>query len=185
MNQNEGRFFNEYDELKRLTNQIELYKELESRGYEKYDKRILTTRNLGVPITIMLLLIKEASKIIAAKQNELIKSVIHYNSITTNKIQTEYGLEILETNQSTIPTEWEHTSSLYPSGDSYISGSTVSRRVENFIPKTQINILLSDIFKSSKKYMYIYRDYIQVVRMDEEKIPNINLFKSIAQLFEY
>ena len=54
------RYFNFYDQKKRLTNQVDLLSRLENKGYEIKNKMILSTEKIGIPVTAILLLLKES-----------------------------------------------------------------------------------------------------------------------------
>ena len=87
------RHFNFYDPQKRLPSQVDLLDRLEQNSYEVHNKRILTTEKIGIPVTAILLLLKESLDQIVNFQNELstigknkTKKIINEADLTTTGI---------------------------------------------------------------------------------------------------
>ena len=91
------RHFDFYDKQNRLDKQPILQSNLEKQGFEKDNKYILTVKNFGVPVTSILLIMKDSQNRILKMQDELNKNLynIQLSSSNYNFLKRKFYLLVI------------------------------------------------------------------------------------------
>jgi len=186
MDETDGRVFNHYDAKKRLPMQVTLLRKLEELGYETKNKYILTNKRLGVPITIMLLLMKEAVEHILEEQCK-VEEVSRLISIkTTDELKKEFNVELISNDENNIKNaSWEYKRCLYSNNEDIISGSSICSETNVFIPQESFNFPLEQVVKSSNSKIKIHKNVIQEIIEEPNSYSMIKLFKDIVLYLEF
>ncbi len=181
------RHFNFYDiPLKRLPNQIALLEKLESLGYEQKGKFILTTESIGIPVTSILLLLKEALEFIINEQHEFDKN--ETDKIVANLSFTDLINEIPDLiiiNSTNLPQSFYYEKqkvwdlNTTPS----ISGSVVAYQSYIYVtPKPLGNNF--DVFNYNGSRVTIYKSIIHNHSDILNEKNMIQLYKNIIMFVE-
>jgi len=182
------RHFSYYDVNHRLQSQTILLDLLEKKGLEKKGTYILTTDNIGIPVTSMLLLIRDSFSYIDNEQKEFLKN-------ENNKIVDTLNLENLckETKTSFDPMVaglspdiyWDKCRIWDINPSPTVSGSVVAYQSILYKPQQPIGSNLTEIFKAQdKSNVRIYKSVIHVPTVIESTKNMIQIYKNIILFSE-
>lgn len=182
------RFFNYYDDAKRLPNQIVLLNELINRNFEINDKRILTTPNFGVPVTSIILLMRDVHDELIKIQKNLHTEVKPLSAISTQELLNEYKLSLSTSASIDDTVKWERQQGhdIYP--DQVISGSAIWCLCDNMYPNTSLKAPVNKLLTSNNPNVFIQRDSIKIKLEDSSSTklePLIVLYKNLIAFFEF
>lgn len=179
------RHFNFYDPQKRIPNQIALLSELEAQGYEIRKKRILTTDKIGVPVTAILLIMKESLDLIKSEQAQ-ISLVGKYKSRTISEkdLMTRTGIVPGKTYTILTNQDWSEYEYYSPASQS-ASGSATYEIYTGYEPKAQSYPPLLDRFTSPNKNVIITNN--EIIRTDQalKRKHLYQVYKSIISFLEF
>lgn len=155
-----------------------LLNRLERAGFEVSDRRVLTTKLLGVPMTIFLLVLREAIEAIEAEQTNLTTAHRVIGNVSHNDLVSRYRLALQQQFPGVQfpPASWEH-SSPWAMGTAALSGCTVYDQTHVYSPASAPPAPLDQILASPLQNVRIYK---KVIRVDDEapvQRPMIDLFK--------
>lgn len=181
------RHFTFYDAERRLPNQVVLLELLEKNGYETKGKYILTSENIGIPITSMLLLCKESLDVIVKEQNSLLEN-------ERNKVVATLTLDQFyeETSFSPLSAGLSDSKSLSWSKEKVwdidpaptISGSVVAYQSYIYKPDPPIG-KLTEIFKAPNQNWVVYNPVIHAKQPHLNEINLIQIYKNIILFSEF
>lgn len=175
------RHYNYYVDNNPLATQIELLNKLENMGRERDDKRILTTMNFGVPVTSILLLMKEAKdKIENLQENFYERQIVR--EINDDILMSDYKLHINSKKRKKCRI-WRLESHCEYDEQITVSGSGHFISSHNIYPEDYNNIPLSSYLKSNDPKISVEEDHIEVKGV--EKIPLIEIYKATIQFHEF
>lgn len=180
------RHFNFYDPQKRIPNQVSLLSKLETQGYEVRKKRILTTDKIGIPVTAILLIIKESLDVIKSEQNQL--SIFGKSKITNTISEEELidklgivpglGYKIVSNNEY-IESEY------YSPGEHTASGTATVYVYNGYSPKYKLDKPLTDKFTSKDKSTEISQDEIKFRNNNKGRKTLYQIYKNIILFLEF
>jgi len=180
-----GRHISDYHQGK-VPNQKIIHSELERRGYESSRGRIISTDSLGVPVTIMYLLLIDNVTKIKEFQSQLT------DELDKNRVAVESSCLNLYTDTKE-PTKqisnWERQESKAIDKQANASGSMAIGQSIWYTPyqnEFDSNTPLFDIYKPKSEEVEIGRDYIRVTKpvREENRQYLIHVFKEIVNFFE-
>jgi len=178
----DGRFIIDYLDGK-VPNQKTLLETLEIKGYET-NIRILSIKSFGVPVTSLMLILNETLNKIKVFQEKLDERInTKLESIQSSDLPNELVIE----NETNTIINWDKGESMAIDTSITVSGSTAIGYAEWYYPSTdEFSTSLSDIYGSQNPSVEIGRDYIKVVRSEDENKRQflIHVFNDIINFFE-
>jgi hypothetical protein len=188
--ENQGRFFNTYDESDRLPNQITLYEKMISAGVgNDVLNEILASKNVGVPMTIFLLLLKDSLVEIEKEQAKLSSLEVNKGNLSNIDLKSNYDIQLLK-DLSRPANSWEcDLWSLkqvpYHDFSPTISGSTVAYYSDVIIPDSMPDVPLGSLYGSDNPRVKFFPNVIQVkAETEPAPYPLISVFKHVAHFLE-
>lgn len=174
------RHYNYYVGDRPLDSQVELLSKLESLGYEKDNKRILTNKNFGVPITAILLLIREAKFEIENIQNEL-KSRKEKYMITDKELEDSWKIDLGSSYSRNR--EWQIEKNYIFEENPSVSGSGCFVPIGKAFPEKSNNLYLPSYISSNNPEIKVCNHHIE--KKEGDPIPLIRIYKSAFQFHEF
>jgi len=169
MDGNYGKFFSDYDDQKRIPYQIKLYKKLENDKSKK--SNLLKETNFGIPITIYLLLMRDAMGIIQVECRAIHSKFKEIKKLNTQDILNCYAIQYkdpsFEVTAAGIDWNLNQTTYIEPNGTS-ISGSTMVNTTQVLVPTSKV--IPDNIFKSNTNIIKIHNTVIQIDLPEMEKL---------------
>lgn len=180
------RHFQFYDVSKRLKNQELLLEELIKLGFEIKGKYILTTSSIGIPITTMLIILKNTLKSIKDVQEVLLE--ISNNqpvfTISTDKLIADEGLSIVPGSQHISSQMWDKKSVWYLEPTPSLSGSVAAYQTTLYKPKASLGDINSILF-STNQNVNIYKPVIHSLANKTNMKVLFELYKNIIIFLEF
>lgn len=182
----ERRYFNYYDTEERLPNQILLLEKLEEMNYEKDGRYILTNKKLGVPITIMLLLMKESMDLLFKEQDKLNDLHQIKGKFTTKQMKDDFCLKTIDTLEIDIENyNWYFKQISYLEQVPSVSGCTVSVNTNILVPIEEFPRDIDSTFYSDNPNVFFHKNVVEVKPRNPDKHSMINIFKYTIQFLEF
>lgn len=172
-----GRCYADYVEGVLLSQSV-LLERLEAMGLEREDRRVLTTKRLGVPMTTMLLVCRDAVKAIEQEQAALSAAHVARETVETPGLLAQYGLEYQPGATEFSPSGWQR-STPWVRGDLAVSGCSVYQQTNVFTPSEAPPSPLTSIFRSRSPELTVYSSIIRVDAAQPEARPMITLFRPL------
>ncbi len=162
----------------KLPSQRLLLDKLEELGKEKGNSRILTTASVGVPVTIFLLVIREAIEALCKEQSELIASHYVIVGYSSSQVQEKFNLNINGMFPD-IPqnTRWELSTPWTTAKTPAVSGCHMIETVYLLKPNPSPDFPLNVALSSPLSGVTAYKNVLRIENPASEKRPLINVFK--------
>jgi hypothetical protein len=167
-----------------VPSQVNLLKELENRGIETGQTRILTIESFGMPVTVLFMILKSNLSAITEFQKELDK---HVDKTTVKVSATELPLKIRPVASTNSINNWDRRQSKAIDNVIAASGSTAIGNANWYFPSTQeFTQPLDQMYQTNERNIEIKRDYIKVITSVSEVDRKflISVFKDILNFFE-
>lgn len=170
-----------------LTSQKRLLILLEKKKFENEGKRLLTTKSVGIPITIYFLLLKEAINVLIDEQKNMLNDHKVICEMNTDTVIADYSLSVKESFNENINcvNSWELNSVWFQPDSPMLSGCPVYETTDVLVPNLSNDIDLKDLFESSDDGIDIYKSVIKVEPSIKKQKPMINIYKHIFSSVEY
>jgi len=185
----ELRYFNYYDQQKRLTSQRNLFLKLEEIGYETNGKYILSHRKTGIPVTIMLLLMKDVEAQLVQEQKELYNLHKKIDAMTTEDLDRNFGIKTQNSLIASVmlkePNRWDYNEVSFLDSYPTISGSVAAVQTKVLVPNNPYQKPLCEIFYSDNPKIILHKHIIEVKSDDREEKSMINVIKNTIQFAEF
>ncbi len=184
MDNNQRRFF-EYYHTGVVPSQVTLFNRLEQLGYEVNGKHILSTGTVGVPVTVMLLLMHDSYQDIVLLQSEMMAYKSHLGRESTDKMVEDTGLKLLKTLKPDVENVYWSKDRTNIDISTTASGSTQNLQADMYTPETQIASPLSDYFSSDDEDAVVSNQTIVVPDRTANPLPNIDIFRPLFSFIEF
>lgn len=157
---------------------------LEKAGYEAEGKRVLTESDLGVPVTIMTLLVKDALAGINEHQERLLaQRKPNLKIIRTLDVEKEYGNVFIDTD-GIKDYEWE-VGWTVTSATPTISGSTQFFQAVSLSPRTSLPAGLNSYLNDAKENISFYDDVVLITKKESPVFSTMEFLKDVLQFCEF
>lgn len=179
-----GRFFESYHQGI-IPTQAKLYDKLESLGYEVDGKRILSTRTVGVPITVMLLLMHDAYQNIVGQQKGMMSHKSQLGQETTSQMVKNTSLTLIKSlsvDGNEVNFDMLRTTSEISMNS---SGSTQNTAAVMYTPETELANPLTTYFASNDVDVLVSSQTILVPDKTAKPRPNIDFFRPLFSFIEF
>ena len=180
------RCFSDYYNGKMQSQKI-LLEKLESAGFEQNDKRILTTKAVGLPITVYLLLLREAIDRLENEQKQLIDDHRVIETVNTERVESDFELLIKDSSAEFRKNTqaWNLNSVWYQPETPMVSGCPVYEMTNVLVPKQNDGIDLRSIYETKSPDIEIYKSVIKIKPETEKQRPMIEVYKQVFNIVEY
>ncbi len=165
-----------------LPGQPILLAKLEKCGLENGDTRILTTRRVGVPVTVYLLILHETLKSLAAEQARLRAREALFGTLSSEELLKQIPIEPLQSKMD-ANLIWEHRRGLDSSITATASGCAVYKEANYYIPTVQV-APINTIFRSRDPLVLVCKGHIAANDTGAPLVPMMPIFKMVFMAIE-
>lgn len=179
----EGRYFCSFDPRGRLASQRDLIEELERRSLEQGNRRILTA-HYGVPITVFLLLLRDAIQRLRDLDNHLRARKQSHGNVSHTKAVEFYGLQAIAGCEATAieGVDWSHETVVGIDAAGPLSGVVVASEID--ILSRPSDVPLKDLYKSSNPDTVVMSNVVKIGGGKSQDVPLVEHIKEVMLALE-